>query len=716
MIQQVGLLSPGDILHATYRIEALIGVGGTGEVYRAENTASHRRVAIKILKAAYSANERFIDLMRRELLRDVSSDAVVKYFELLRTPEYGGLYFLVMELLEGPSLAEVMAKGPLPPATTLTLARRIAEGLRAAHAAGVLHRDIAPDNILLRGGDPARATLIDFGIAKDLAPDAHTVIGGGFAGKYEYAAPEQLDGRADAQSDLYALGATLLAAARGAAPRLDGDHYTIRRRKDEPVDVSDQPEPLRGVLAQMLQPDRARRIDSAAALERLIAEARPPEEPTAGPRRLPGLGGPAAAATVVPPAPAATPPRRGIGALLSWALAGLALAGGAAAFVLIGPGRALLAPDLPQVDIWRLTAANDDAPRLVGHAPSAEAAGALRAAMALNVDGGPVEERLELASGQPQEGWAEALALLIGALDPLEDWRLDVVGLRAALRGQAADEATRDSVLREAGRIARSAGLTLEAALTALEASPDPALLAAQAEEALSAYRACGPLAIAGIEGSGAPTVTGQVRDAGAAEELRGALTRLFGDRGLAFDVRALNPPVCRAIAMLPNGADGGLAIRYAEGGEPVAGDVFPPDGNPLIDVALPAEAEGYLHVFIVSNEGAVAPLLPHRNRLTHRLSDLGSAGDGERVVRVAYPRAEGSPERLAILFSPPFGDGLNVVVALVADQPLYDPERFTLENVEDFAPELVGGLAEAARRGAEVRHVWRILAVDVGS
>ena len=232
-----GLLKPGDELHETYRIDALLGIGGTGEVYRAMNTAAGRPVAIKILRPEFSKDEKFIALMKRELLTEVGHDAAVKYFELLRTREFGGLYFLVMELIEGPSLAHVMHAGPLPPETVLAIARRAAEGLNAAHAAGVLHRDIAPDNIILRDGDPARATLIDFGIAKDLRPEAHTVIGQGFAGKYEFAAPEQMDGQTVEQSDLYALGATLLAAARGRPPELPADLLAIRRAKDEIVDV-----------------------------------------------------------------------------------------------------------------------------------------------------------------------------------------------------------------------------------------------------------------------------------------------------------------------------------------------------------------------------------------------------------------------------------------------------------------------------------------------
>jgi len=216
-----GLLKPGAVLNNTYRIEGLVGEGGTGEVYRAVNTASERTVAVKILKEQFSQDPKFIDLMRRELLHNVSDDAVVRYYDLLRTADdQGGLYFLVMDYIDGPSVADLMNKGPVSVDTLMILARRVTQGLAACHGASIFHRDISPDNIILRDGDPAQATLIDFGIAKDVRPDAKTVVGGGFAGKYEYAAPEQLDGIADGRSDIYSFGMTLIAAARGESPKL----------------------------------------------------------------------------------------------------------------------------------------------------------------------------------------------------------------------------------------------------------------------------------------------------------------------------------------------------------------------------------------------------------------------------------------------------------------------------------------------------------------
>ena len=98
----------------------------------------------------------------------------------------------------------------------------MAEGLVATHARKIVHRDLSPDNIILRGGEPAQAVIIDFGIAKDASAGARTIVGNDFAGKYEYAAPEQMHGRAEPRSDLYALGASLLATFRGRVPDVGG--------------------------------------------------------------------------------------------------------------------------------------------------------------------------------------------------------------------------------------------------------------------------------------------------------------------------------------------------------------------------------------------------------------------------------------------------------------------------------------------------------------
>ena len=208
------IFQPGELLNNTYRIENILGRGGTSEVYKARNDISGRHAAIKVLKSEFSGDEAFLTLMRREEeIREIRHDAVVRYSENHRTPE--GLIYLVMDYVEGPGLDAILKGGGLPAPDLVQVCRRVADGLKMAHSRRIIHRDLSPDNIILRGGKPSEAVIIDFGIAKDANPGAQTIVGNEFAGKYAYAAPEQLSGNTDARSDLYSLGALLLATFRG---------------------------------------------------------------------------------------------------------------------------------------------------------------------------------------------------------------------------------------------------------------------------------------------------------------------------------------------------------------------------------------------------------------------------------------------------------------------------------------------------------------------
>ena len=227
----------GDVLNNTYRIEALLGRGGTSDVYRARNEISGRLIAIKVLKAEFSGNEDFLVLMtREEEIREIRHDAIVRYSENHRTSE--GLVYLVMDYIEGPGLDARLKEGPMPAEDLLTLCKRVGEGLKVAHDRSIVHRDLSPDNVILRDGDPAKAVVIDFGIAKDTNPGAETIVGNEFAGKYAYAAPEQLSGNTDARSDIYSLGALLLANFRGKKPEIGNNPMEVVKNKTMPLDTT----------------------------------------------------------------------------------------------------------------------------------------------------------------------------------------------------------------------------------------------------------------------------------------------------------------------------------------------------------------------------------------------------------------------------------------------------------------------------------------------
>ncbi len=209
-----------------YEIEAAIGAGGMGEVYRAKDTRLDRVVAIKVLPAHLAAQPELRQRLEREA-RAVSSLNHPHICALYDIGHQDGLDFLVMEYLEGETLAERLAKGPLPTEQVVRYGEEIADALDKAHRQGMVHRDLKPGNIMLT---KAGAKLLDFGLAKATAVVGPAIPGlstsptrstpitaeGTVVGTFQYMAPEQLEGKeADARSDIFAFGAVLYEMATG---------------------------------------------------------------------------------------------------------------------------------------------------------------------------------------------------------------------------------------------------------------------------------------------------------------------------------------------------------------------------------------------------------------------------------------------------------------------------------------------------------------------
>jgi Tol biopolymer transport system component len=209
-----------------YRITAALGAGGMGEVYRATDTRLDREVAIKILPASRSASPEFLARFEREA-KTVSSLNHPHVCTLHDVGCEGGVHYLVMELIEGESLADRLRKGPLPLNEVLRHGAQIADALEAAHRHGIVHRDLKPGNVMLTR---AGAKLLDFGLARTAAEspsvvDASSTVQtehrplttqGTILGTFQYMAPEQLEGlEADARTDIFALGALLHEMATG---------------------------------------------------------------------------------------------------------------------------------------------------------------------------------------------------------------------------------------------------------------------------------------------------------------------------------------------------------------------------------------------------------------------------------------------------------------------------------------------------------------------
>ena len=184
---------PGVQLNGIYEIDEHVATGGMGEVYRGHNIQTGDPVAIKLVLREFARDQGILALFRKEasILNHLSHDAIVRYHVFTIDPVLGRPY-LAMEFVDGQSLGERLQSGPLDPRSARRMLSRVASGLSVAHEAGVIHRDLSPDNIVLQGGNVDKTKIIDFGIARSANIGGGTLLGGSFAGKYKFVSPEQL--------------------------------------------------------------------------------------------------------------------------------------------------------------------------------------------------------------------------------------------------------------------------------------------------------------------------------------------------------------------------------------------------------------------------------------------------------------------------------------------------------------------------------------------
>src|SRR5262244_3177894 len=210
---------PANTRLGPYEIVAPIGAGGMGEVYRARDTRLERTVAVKVLPSHLSASAEVRQRFEREA-KTISQLSHPHICALYDVGNQDGIEYLVMEYLEGETLAERLLRGALPLEQTLRYGQEIADALDKAHRQGFVHRDLKPGNVMLT---KSGVKLLDFGLAKAMAPPVPqsgmtslpTMAGGAnltekgtILGTFQYMAPEQLEGReADARSDIFAFGA-----------------------------------------------------------------------------------------------------------------------------------------------------------------------------------------------------------------------------------------------------------------------------------------------------------------------------------------------------------------------------------------------------------------------------------------------------------------------------------------------------------------------------
>jgi Tol biopolymer transport system component/predicted Ser/Thr protein kinase len=317
-----------------YEILSPLGAGGMGEVYRARDTRLERDVAVKVLPSHLTSSEELRQRFEREA-RTIAQANHPHICSLYDVGREGETEYLVMELLEGKTLADRLAKGPLPLEQTLGFGAEIASALDAAHRKGIVHRDLKPGNIMVTASG---VKLLDFGLAKMLAPEGpiesltsaptaakDVTREGAILGTLSYMAPEQLEGKsADGRADIFALGTVLYEMATGRKAFTGTSQASLISAilATEPPPVSSvhplAPPALDRVVKTCLAKDPAGRWQSAHDV---------------------GLQLRAISEGAVPPGPGQTAPPLLRARFLPWLVAGVAVAAAVAAFSLARPPR-----------------------------------------------------------------------------------------------------------------------------------------------------------------------------------------------------------------------------------------------------------------------------------------------------------------------------------------------------------------------------------------
>ncbi len=262
-----------------YRLDRKLGEGGMATVYGGTDTVLRRRVAIKVLRAQYAADEEFV----RRFYQEAESAARLSHPNIVNTYDVGregDTYYIVMELVDGPTLGEIIADGALPEPVAIDYAAQICNGLAFAHRSGLLHRDIKPANILVTKDDVVK--LSDFGIARAVSQQTMALTKPGLVmGSVYYISPEQAQGHElHESSDLYSVGIVLYQMLTGKLPYTGESPVTVALKHiGDPVPVIDANtggiSPAVGAIVnKLLQKRPENRFHSASEVATALREAR----------------------------------------------------------------------------------------------------------------------------------------------------------------------------------------------------------------------------------------------------------------------------------------------------------------------------------------------------------------------------------------------------------------------------------------------------------
>jgi eukaryotic-like serine/threonine-protein kinase len=274
------LVTENSVLQQRYRLIEILASGGMGKVYYATDSRLGRAVAVKMLRDDLAHDERFVERFRRE----ARAAASLSHPNVAGVYDYGedeGRYFIVMEYVDGRDLARVLREeGPLSPDRAARIGAQVADALAHAHAAGLVHRDVKPANVIVLDGNRVKVT--DFGIAR-AAGDATLTAAGSVLGTAQYISPEQAEGNsAGPQSDIYSLGIVLYEMLTGAVP-FTGDSalgVAMRHVTDTvppPSELNgDVPKAFDQVVAKATVKNPSDRYSDARAMALALSEAAQP--------------------------------------------------------------------------------------------------------------------------------------------------------------------------------------------------------------------------------------------------------------------------------------------------------------------------------------------------------------------------------------------------------------------------------------------------------
>src|SRR6516164_8531483 len=302
------MVPAGNLLAGRYQLDEPIGSGWFSEVWRATDVALSRPVAVKLLHPAYVQQPEALARFRAEAQRAAAlwHENIAHVYDY-DEPADGLPPYLVMELVDGPCLAGALAGGPLDAARTMDVVAQTAAGLQAAHARGLVHRDIKPGNLLLTSSGTVKIT--DWGVSYAVGSVPGTVTGI-VPGTAEYLAPERIaEAQAAPATDLYALGVVAYECLAGAPPFVGEPADVASAHRDRPVPPlpGSVPAEVSALVMQLVAKDPARRPGSAAEVAqragRLRSDLRDDSRVGAGPAPYPL----AVAAAVPPPPPAMAP-------------------------------------------------------------------------------------------------------------------------------------------------------------------------------------------------------------------------------------------------------------------------------------------------------------------------------------------------------------------------------------------------------------------------